>query len=352
LTDGVRIDYARIINDQSPNTGKPEYLAQTSSGYTTAAQRIVVSGPEADTFLPATPTDSATITSQTINQTFIQTKDSGLAAIPGMANYGALLMYNLSVRDPKTGANLLSSHPYALASSASPADWWARLPTPISTRDADITATMQLFDSPGVGKVGTYGLSLIQTSTYPWGSYQRVTGYNASGYPVFTTYALSETGWRFLQIAAISQVIENLARSPASYSASTRFWATYPAKLSATMINLPLTAATFYRPPDYDFIAPPANLAANLAAAQNFLPWEGAVEFPNPDIGNRSFAGRILRVGGGPPDWASMNALVQSHTMDFFSLRESVNCGIPPRLSSLNLTQKVRPNGQANITYL
>lgn len=350
LTDGVRIDYARIINDQGPNTGKPEYLAQASSGYTAGAQRIVVSGPESDTFLPATPTDSATISSVSINQSFIQQKDSGLAAIPGMANYGALLMYNLSVRDPKTGANLLASYPYALVSSSSPADWWSKLPTPISWRDADISATMQLFNSGNFDL--TYGLNLNQTTTYPWGSYQRATGYNAYGYAEFTTYALSEIGWRFLQIAAISQVVVNLARAPASYQAATAYWGTYSAKLSGTMINLPLTNATFYRPPDYDFIAPPANLAANLAAAQNYLPWEGTLGFPNPNIGDRAFSGKILRIGGGPPEWATMTAMVTTHTLDFFSLHETVTCGLPSRLSSLNLTQKVRPNGQANISYL
>lgn len=345
---GVVVDYAEMIDDQSPNTGRPRYLQQASSGATARAQRLTVSGPEIDSFLPDNRTENATISSSQVDSALIRTKDPTLAGIPGMATYSSLLFNSLSITDAKTGL-ALSTYIYPLISNTTPQPWWLDLQTPIDWREANVAATMQLFNAGNFDL--TYGLSLNQTSSYPWGSYERITGYNASGFAQFTRYALSETGFKFLQIANINQKIVN-THSGTGYQASTAYWGIYSAKFQTTVLNRLLNNFTVYKRPDYQFYAPPANLAANLATAQAFVPWKGQTTIRSASPGATDFRGCIVNVNGIVPAWETMGAMVASQKTDLFSGAETVSCGAPARLSNLNLAVKLRVDPQGNFSYV
>jgi hypothetical protein len=107
-----------------------------------------------------------------------------------------------------------------------------------------------------------------------------------------------------------------------------------------------------YREADYSFLAPPAGLAANLLAAQNFTPYEGSIAIVEQDAGGTRYRGCKVDLAGSLTALASMGALVASETIDIATGTTTIDLGTPPRLDYRTLVDRIRKTPQDNIVFL
>jgi hypothetical protein len=112
------------------------------------------------------------------------------------------------------------------------------------------------------------------------------------------------------------------------------------------------TSTTIYRPADYTFIAPPANLAANLKSAQDWLPYEGDIEIIEEDVGVTRYRGCKINISNTLTDFAAMGALVASERLDIAAGTTTITLGQPPRLDFRTFVDRVRKTPQDNFEYL
>jgi hypothetical protein len=119
------------------------------------------------------------------------------------------------------------------------------------------------------------------------------------------------------------------------------------------VINLSYPAKTTVRKKwDYDFLAPPSNLAENLRDAQNWIPWEGPVVILRPDLTGYNGLQRTFNLTNSHPDHDGMNAMVRSITYDIARNRVTWDLGAPARIDPGNLITKLRRSPQDNIVWL
>jgi hypothetical protein len=112
------------------------------------------------------------------------------------------------------------------------------------------------------------------------------------------------------------------------------------------------TLTTLYRPADYTFIEPPANLAANLKAAQDWLPYEGDIEIVEEDVGAVRYRGCKIDISNSLTDLAAMGALVASERLDIATGTTTITLGQPPRLDFRTFVDRVRKTPQDNFEYV
>jgi hypothetical protein len=106
---------------------------------------------------------------------------------------------------------------------------------------------------------------------------------------------------------------------------------------------------TVYKEADFDFIFPPADLAANLFSAQDWLPYEGLVR-----LGRRSplvaRPGDVLSAAGGLPEWTSARALIRATELDLVSGQRTLEVGSPSRTNPATLMDRFRRAANDNVT--
>jgi len=125
-----------------------------------------------------------------------------------------------------------------------------------------------------------------------------------------------------------------------------------PFKFNAKLVASAYTNQTFYRPADYSFIAPPADLAANLLAAQNWIPYEGAITLEEEDVGATRYRGNKINLINSIPAYSTMGALVSGESLEIESGRTTINLGAPARNDYRTLVDKIRKTSQDNIVYV
>jgi hypothetical protein len=111
------------------------------------------------------------------------------------------------------------------------------------------------------------------------------------------------------------------------------------------------TSTTIYKPQDYDYLAPPTSLAANLLSVQNFTPYEGSVRLAYsslPPLGNE-LQYKVNLVGSRTP-LSTAGALVRVATFDLAGQSLDLEVGAPSRFNFSTLGGKVRQTPQTNIT--
>lgn len=118
--------------------------------------------------------------------------------------------------------------------------------------------------------------------------------------------------------------------------------------------NLPFTLSGYpiYRTEDYAFLTPPASLAANLKAAQDFIPYAGTIELVEEDVGATIYAGKVVNIASSFTEYATMKALVESESLDLKSGATTISLGTPPRLDFRSFTDKIRRTPQDNFEYV
>lgn len=106
-----------------------------------------------------------------------------------------------------------------------------------------------------------------------------------------------------------------------------------------------------YRPADYSFISPPANLAANLLAAQDFVPYEGEIALTQETVGAVRYRGCKINVANSLTPHASMGALVSAETLDLKQGTTQITLGTPPRVDYRTFVDRIRKTPQDNIVF-
>jgi hypothetical protein len=107
-----------------------------------------------------------------------------------------------------------------------------------------------------------------------------------------------------------------------------------------------------YRAADYNFLAPPAGLAANLLAAQSFIVYEGQISTTEDTVGAVRYRGKKINVIGSLTAHSTMGAMVSGETLNLFSGQTTISLGTPPRVDYRSLTERIRKTPQDNIVFV
>ena len=344
---GVAVDYAEVVSANTPDCGRIKYLTQTAGG---GRVRVTAAGPELDTYLPDAPADSTTLTSQEITAPSLlaalgsaELKAAGQAAPTAFVHIDGLRLY-----DEDTGQRLTSRW-YRIV-SGEPKDWLPQ--RGISTRRVVATVDywsklyfMEMDLSTGKYTSGITFKEQSYSCPIPVRSYSTVS-------KTFLAWANRATAVDASGVAGggLYRINGELVSCPGITVERKRFVERLELRCSA--VEKPLSSATYWRPPDFDFVKPPAGLAASLAAAQDWTPLEGQAVLAPGHPGPASFAGKLLSVAGGPAEWASSATPVAEHTIDLATGRETVRAGAPARLGHLGIHSRIRRGGQDNIVWL
>jgi hypothetical protein len=113
-----------------------------------------------------------------------------------------------------------------------------------------------------------------------------------------------------------------------------------------------LSQVSLYQPADYTFISPPAGLAANLLASQNFVPYEGQITLTEEVAGGTRYRGCKINLVGSLSDHASMGALVADETLNIANGQTAIGLGTPPRLDYRTFVDRIRKTPQDNIVFV
>lgn len=127
---------------------------------------------------------------------------------------------------------------------------------------------------------------------------------------------------------------------------------TIDAYLSPTQFGTTASTQTIYKDADYTFIAPPANLAANLLAAQNFVPYEGAIVLTQETAGGTRYRGCKVNVANSLTEHSTMGALVAEESLDLATGQTTITLGTPPRLDYRTFVDRIRKTPQDNIVFV
>lgn len=345
--------------------GLPEY--QTQADGSTVAGRVQViglSGKELDTFLPPDDYQSYTAATAALNTTLAinnavksiipQVVDSRaqFSGYPRVGNdndaklasgetlhYGNYIGQNMSnasyfsqvqpalrFTDPETGANVSTSGKYLVIGQAQP-DWAAdayasaqkvringRLyRAQLKTRNHYLNGVVETYTEPPWSSA--FGWTQREdTGYYYWGETKPTTSTVTEGFKVFFNYLDFELD----------------------------------AILTTSNFSTP---QTIYKPQDYEYLSPPANLAANLRSAQNFTPYEGTLSLVYsalPPLGNE--LQYKVNISGAQAGLDSAGALVRAATFDLANASLELEIGAPARFNFSALGGKVRQTPQTNIT--
>ena len=135
-----------------------------------------------------------------------------------------------------------------------------------------------------------------------------------------------------------------------TYGKRSIYWKTIKADSYLSSQAFP-SLTTVYKAGDYSFVAPPANFAANLLAAQNWIPYEGRIEIVADEVGTTRYRGCKVNATGSVAAHATMGALVESEELDIMSGVTTISLGAPPRIDYRTFMDKIRHTPQNNIVY-
>lgn len=204
--------------------------------------------------------------------------------------------------------------------------------------------------------VGTYSLTgYLSPAQYHWTGAVRV-GSTATTIVLATTasaiddfYIGRTISWTILPSAVFSDTIidYNGTTKVATVSQS---WPT--SQRASNGVIYKLDGHPLYRPADYSFITPPANLAANLLAAQNFVPYEGEIGLTQEVAGAVLYRGCKVNVANSIAEHATMGALVSAETLDLKTGTTRIELGTPARVDYRTFVDRIRKTPQDNIVFV
>jgi hypothetical protein len=129
-------------------------------------------------------------------------------------------------------------------------------------------------------------------------------------------------------------------------------WAT-TASVSVPLVKTNWPVPTqLIRAEDYAFVNPPEGLADNLLATQNWLPYEGQVEWVEEDAPAAHHVGAALNIAGFLPETANMRAMICGHGVKLATGQSFLTLGAPDRLAWRDLVSRFRQTGADNIVWL
>ena len=290
-------------------------------------QLITSTGPELDTWLPADFTDSVEVQSASIvghvAEALTQWHDllaaggiSSLAVYPSALSDTAVGITTSWPSDPlliitdSEGNSLdLDEYPYYLT-QGDIRDWWAK--DGIQSVSARITATV--------------ASSVVQSTTADapdMPQWARIVGARPSSHFVIDGGLLAV---RYVWQATVSTVVPLVKK----------LWA---------------APTTLIRKEDWGWVNPPPDLAANLLATQNWLPWEGSVPLATDAIPPGNPVGSVLNITGWVPETATMRAMISGATIKPATGQITYRLGAPARHAYRDLVNRFRQSGADKIYW-
>ena len=352
----VEVKFTARATDQRPQFN--EQVAGTAVAG--RVQVIGLSGKELDTFLPADEYGSAVVQTTAANVTagtlepsilnLLPEVQTSRAAYPGLPGTSDVILAN---GESLTTNSAIGGGGGTTYNTVMPTIQWINPETgaPVSVVGKNLLLTtnppdwLNLANSERVkltGRIYAISPSIIYKSPY---------GPGDSADPAALPAWASAFGWS--------------ATIPLpGYTAATSFAQPFPYdryRVNVLALDFELdvilttssypTATTLYRQQDYEYLAPPANLATNLLAAQAFVPYEGNIrlKYGNlPPITN-GLASKY-RLTGSVAELATADALARAVTYDLAAQSVDIDLGAPARFSFGTLGGKVRQSPQTNIT--
>ena len=123
--------------------------------------------------------------------------------------------------------------------------------------------------------------------------------------------------------------------------------------IPVTVIDIDLDIPrNFFQPLSYILETPPNDYAANLHAAQSFIPYTGTIQLLADDGPPPRLAGSTIHLAGGRPPWSQMGALAQSESLDLATCLHTITLGLPARQSNTTAVTRIERNSRDNIITL
>ena len=132
-------------------------------------------------------------------------------------------------------------------------------------------------------------------------------------------------------------------------------WAVREAKLTGWVLPNALghtTLTTVYKPWEYTFLTPPTGLAAELVAAQNWVPWEGPITIVSDECSGDNLLPHKFNLANALAACSTMDALAKNISHDLMRGRTTIDLGSPARIDFGTLVSRVRTDPKDNIVYL
>jgi hypothetical protein len=319
--------------------GRTRFQVQSAGTNATSKRQIItVSGPELDTFLPNDLFDSQTISVTTNFASHAYNLDPSLKQIAtkyGFASLpvSAILTYYLLY--DKRATTVSGSVSGAIASN------WYVGGNNLANKAGNILTGYKIITSSD--PLDWVGINVVDATLY--GQFFLFHVFDSGGSRNTNPYPAWATEAGFVRVAT--------GFEGTSYYANNITLATKPFSFNVKATNSIAGASqTFYRPADYSFIAPPTTLAADLLAAQNWIPYEGAITLEEEDVGATRYRGNKINLINSIPAYSTMGALVSGESLEIETGRTTINLGAPARNDYRTLVDKIRKTSQDNIVYV
>ena len=317
-------------------------------------QSITLNGPGIDTYLPDTSRQNTSVQSATTDANYnrLGYANSGGASYYVSPYYGVRVI-NLEDRFSAAKASLgeiyvpsncrlavgnLNSIPYKQSTSG-------------GTLNYQLAPLQYLSNGSPVSTAGKY---LLLTTTIP--DWLRTAGL----YSFIDIKITGQIYFLYLRDAGNAPPWMGLVGAPdrqeaAVYNADNTGlgWYVWNFSIPAILVNhLWSSPATLYEPLDWDFIAPPSDLAANLLAAQNWKPWDGPITALPASFDLTNYLPYKHRVSGAAAGAATADALAREIQWTPGDGKVSVNLGAPARADFKSLQARLRASGKDNIRWI
>jgi hypothetical protein len=307
--------------DRNLSSGRTRFQTQAAGTLEVGKLQIVnVSGPELVPFLPADEFETVnvqTVVWDAVTDTFVRTRDSGLASIA--ATVGTPFGTVASSFTRWTG---FSDNKTALTTQV---PGLRRIST---TGAAFPPGTVHLVVSPmplpewAQKLLGAVAVSITGSWVASWKDSVRGVG----------------TPWNavFMAMQAGALTVNNgFENSATTGSAATYIvdWLSRPFQVSGYLIDTAFASlTTVHKPPTYTFQAPPAGMAAGMLAAQNWVPWEGPITVVADEVTGNNGLQNVYNLANARTVCATMRAPAKSVQHNILSGRTIVTLGAPARV--------------------
>ena len=315
---------------RNATTGKPFWSKQTAGGSTTTKLQIAtVSGPQLPGLIPKDSLEKVRIkSSAALSNTTVSKLDSELAILTaeygifgGVSDFvtayydvGNTRVQQTTTFPPLTitdssGATVNTSGKYFLTSKEQLPEW-----------------AVKLLGAVQVTVAGTFAGAEIRNSSSEWST--AFENWRSGAWK--TGYGLS-----------------------ASTGSAFKYWFARPFSISTWMIDDSYPAFTnVYKPSDYAYANPPANLASNFLAAQNWVPWEGRFTLVQSNLSLTNQLHRTFNINNCLSACATMEATLSSVTYEILRDRVTYELGAPGRTSLSGAVNRIRQAPDGGIEWL
>lgn len=187
-----------------------------------------------------------------------------------------------------------------------------------------------------------------------WSMIDATVEYYGYMYEQFYTSSVPSTpSWYTYASDIADRAMQGWVAPTGSFGYDYRFSCYFKESLSVRLVNQNLpTLQTIYRKWDYSYLNPPAGLADNMLAAQNWVPYEGQIVTVADEVDGAQVLQKKWNVGGGYTPHSTMAALAKRVFYNIPRGRLAVTLGAPPRTDFGTMVNRFRRNPKDNIVYL